>query len=613
MTHGGVPAGAPFPPRPEVVGTVGVVSSTHQLATGAAVAMLDRGGNAFDAAVAGGFVLQVVEPHSNGLGGDLSAVLHDGATGSLHAVNGQGPTPQRATLAHFGSLGLGQVPGSGLLPACVPGAFGGWLRILAEFGSMPLAEILEPAIAYAERGFPLLAESAQTIAVLEPLFRHEWQGSGQVYLAGGIVPRAGDRLTNPALAKTLRRLACLTGRTGREATIEAALAAFYDGFVAEEIDAFVKGHVVLDGTGRRHRGLLTGDDLSGWRATVDAPPAVAFGELSVAKPGVWTQGPVFLQQLALLDRAWPDGTVPEGTTPAAAEYLHTVLEVTKLAMADREAWYGDPDFSPDPLPHLLSAGYTAQRLSHLGDGADRDPTPGDIPGRRPCSVVPRSPVPGEAPHWLREISYGVPNLALAATARPGDTCVIAVADRWGNLVAAVPSGGWLKSSPVIPNLGLSLGTRAQSMWLTPAAHPNAMEPGKRPRSTLSPTVVLRDGRPHLAFGTPGGDRQDQWTLLSFLAAARFGLDLQAATEVPMVHTDHFPSSFTPRRRTPNRVEVEAQLPPETVWGLRDRGHDVSVAKGNRFGRVCMVGAGGRSGFLQAGAGPRGRQAYAAGR
>jgi len=217
------------------------------------------------------------------------------------------------------------------------------------------------------------------------------------------------------------------------------------------------------------------------------------------------------------------------------------------------------------------------------------------------------------PEWMAQLHEGVPNLVLAATARSGDTCTVVVTDRWHNLVAAVPSGGWLKSSPVIPDLGISLGTRGQAIWLNAQGHPNALAPGKRPRTTLSPTVVLRDGEPYLAFGTPGGDRQDQWTLESLLAVLEFGSGLQDATETVMFHTDHFPSSFAPHSCRPGVLVIEANAAPDTVADLRARGHQVVLAPEHSLGKVCMVGVEAGSGFLRAAAGPRGRQAYAVAR
>ncbi|MGI8664908.1 MAG: gamma-glutamyltransferase family protein, partial [Jatrophihabitans sp.] len=588
--------------RPEIVGSFGTVASTHWLASGAAMAMLERGGNAFDAAVAAGFVLQVVEPQSNGLGGDLCAVLHTGGTGAagVQVLCGQGPTPAAATPQLFADLGLALIPGSGLLPACVPGAFGGWLRMLAEFGTMRLSDVLEPAIGYAEAGYPLLPEAAQVIATLAPLFEAHWPGSAEVYLAGG-VPVAGARQRNRPLAATLRRLLeqAESASADRLAQLEAAHQAFYAGFVAEEIDAFVRTTPVLDATGRRQLGLLRATDLAGWRPRIEPAATIEHRDYTVCKPGAWTQGPVFLQQLALLA-----DTDLAGVGLGSGEYVHLLTEAAKLATADREAWYGDPDFGLDPLPHLLSPDYTKTRRALIGQRALADPRPGQPGGRQPVPVQRPVAAAPDGPDWLGQLSEGVPNLVLAATARAGDTCTVVVIDRWHNLVAAVPSGGWLKSSPVIPGLGISLGTRAQAMWLNAPGHPNALAPGKRPRTTLSPTVVLRDDQPYLAFGTPGGDRQDQWTIEAMLAVTEFGLGLQAATETVMFQTEHFPSSFAPRSCRPGVLTIEQDAPAATIADLQGRGHQIALAPARSLGKVCMVGLEPRTGFLRVGAGPR---------
>lgn len=447
------------------------------------------------------------------------------------------------------------------------------------------------------------------ISTLAPLFRSQWPGSGAVYLRDGL-PAAGARMRNQPLAATMRRLVRIaeSSSSDRLCQIEAARAAFYSGFVAEEIDAFVAGAEVLDATGRRHRGLLSAEDLAAWQPRVEEPASLDYRGHTVHKPGVWSQGPVFLQQLALLE-----GFDLTSAGLAGGEYVHLVTEAAKLALADREAWYGDPDHGVDPLPQLLSPEYTRSRQALIQKQALVSPQAGSPGGRQPRRVSPEADPSPTEPQWLAQLHEGVPNLVLAATVRAGDTCTVEVTDRWGNMVAAVPSGGWLKSSPVIPSLGISLGTRGQAMWLHAEGHPNALAPGKRPRTTLSPTVVLREGEPYLAFGTPGGDRQDQWTLESLLAVVEFGLGLQAATETVMFHTDHFPSSFAPHSCRPGVLVIERDAPQDTVADLRARGHEVVLAPARSLGKVCMVGVDPESGFLRAAAGPRGQQAYAVAR
>jgi gamma-glutamyltranspeptidase/glutathione hydrolase len=583
-------------------GSRAAVSSTHWLASAAGMAMLDRGGNAFDAATAAAFVLQVVEPHQNGPGGDVNIQVYDARERRPTVVCGQGPMPAAATLAEFRRLDVTVVPGSGLLPACVPGAFGAWMRVLEEFGRLPVAEVLAPAIRYASDGFPLLPAIAQEIAAMAPVFRREWTGSGRTYLAGGEPPGAWARFRNPVLAATFRRLAS-AARGGREAGIRAATDAFYRGFVAEEIATFCRSTEVLDGTGERHRGLLDGDDLARWRATVERPLKLRYRDCTVHKAGPWSQGPVFLQQLSLLS-----GFPLTDLALNSAAYIHTVVECAKLALADREAWYGDPDHVETPMAALLSPEYTAGRRSLVSATASDRLLPGSPHGLPPTMHTVAEDPPASVPDWCAPLASGSPGTPVP-TPRTGDTCCVAAADSDGNLIVATPSGGWLTGSPVIPSLGFPLGTRGQMAWLTPGL-PNTLAPGKRPRTTLSPTLVLRDGEPYLAFGTPGGDQQDQWTVNFFLACVEFGLDPQASVEIAAFHTDHAPSSFVPHRSVPRSLTVEAGVGAATVAGLRDRGHLVSVVPDHTLGRICAVGLEAETGMVTGAASQRGQQAYA---
>jgi gamma-glutamyltranspeptidase / glutathione hydrolase len=596
--------------RPELRGTFGMVSSTHWLASASAMAVLERGGNAFDAAVAAGFVLQVVEPHLNGPGGEVPILAYSAARDGVLVICGQGVAPRSATIAHFRGLGLDLIPGSGLLPACVPGAVGGWLELLAQLGTMRLRDVLEYAIGYAEGGYPLVPRIADSIAGMEGVFRQEWTGSAELYLPGGAVPRPGSPFRNPALAATWRRLLdeAEAASGDRDAQIEAARDAFYQGFVAEAVDRFVAGAPVMDSTGRRHHGLLTGQDMASWRAAAEQPLTVDYHGVRVCKTGPWGQGPVFLQQLGLLE-----GFDLEAMGPGSADLIHTVTECSKLAFADREAWYGDPDLVEVPIGELLDPAYADQRRKLVGEDASLELRPGS-PGagrepRLPPQVLdaearePAGPAAG--------MGVGEPTLA-RDNPDANDTCHVDVADRFGNMVACTPSGGWLHSSPVIPELGFCLGTRGQMFWLAEGV-PNSLEGGKRPRTTLTPSLALRDGKPWLAFGTPGGDQQDQWTLTWFLNHLHFGMDLQLAIDAPNFHSEHFPSSFYPRGSRPGVLVVEDRLGDEVIEELRARGHRVERSGPWALGRLCAVGRDPGSGFLMAGANPRGRQGYAAGR
>jgi gamma-glutamyltranspeptidase / glutathione hydrolase len=594
-----------FTTRPELAGTFGMVASTHWLASAAGMAVLEKGGNAFDAAVATGFVLQVVEPHLNGPGGEVPVIGFDATAGQSFVLDGQGPAPAAATLAAFADLGLDLVPGTGLLAACVPAAFGTWMLLLERYGTMRLRDVLEYAIGYARDGYPMLATASDAIAAVAPTFTEHWPSSAEIYLAAG-APAAGSRFANRPLAAMYQRILdeaeCAAG--DREQQIEAARRAFYAGFVAEAIDDYTGHAEVMDVTGRHHRGLLTGADLAAWRASVEQPVTLDFGGLTVCKTGPWGQGPVFLQQLAMLS-----GYDLAAMAPGSEEFIHVVTEVAKLAFADREAWYGDPLQSDVPLADLLSAEYAAQRRALVGEEASAELRPG-APGGR----VPRLPDFALDDFGLAEsgaaAGTGEPGAALAASLGPGDTCHLDVADRFGNLVAATPSGGWLQSSPVVPGLGFCLGTRAQMFALTPGLA-SSLAPGRRPRTTLTPSLALRDGAPYLAFGTPGGDQQDQWTLGFFLNHVVYEMNLQEAIDAPAFHTEHFPSSFYPRGSRPRSLMIESRAGEEVITGLRARGHEVDVRPPWSLGRISAVAR--SRGFLYAAANPRGMQGYAAGR
>jgi gamma-glutamyltranspeptidase / glutathione hydrolase len=588
-----------FTTRPELKGTFGMVSSTHWLATQCGMAVLERGGNAFDAAVAAGFVLQVVEPHLNGLGGEVPILLWDVSRNRVEVICGQGGTPAAATIERITSMGLADVPGTGLLGACVPGAFGGWMVLLRDHGTWQLGDILEFAIGYAQGGYPVLPRIAETVAMVEGLFREHWPSSAALYLRDG-GPVAGARFRNPDLAATYMRLLAeaQTKEGGRETQIEAAMRAFYSGFVADAIERHCRNEF-MDSSGVPHRGLLVGADLAGFNARHEEPITADFHGWTVAKCGPWSQGMVFLQQLRLLE-----GLDLHGAGFLSADHIHLVTECAKLAFADREAWYADPDFEDVPVADLLARGYADGRRRLVGATASLELRPGTPAGRQPR--LPRGEAQAVAEgHWT-----GTGGQAIGEVR--GDTVHVAAADRHGNLVACTPSGGWLQSSPVIEGLGFCLGTRAQMLNLDPD-HPNHLAGGKRPRTTLSPSLALRDGEPRLAFGTPGGDQQDQWSLEFFLAHVLFDHDLQAAIDAPMFHTSHFPSSFAPHDAHPGRVHVEPPPDPAVVDELRRRGHDVVEMDRWSLGRICAVGRDPNTGILSAGANPRGAQGYAAGR
>ena len=558
-----------FTTRPELRGTFGMVASTHWLASQAGMSVLERGGNAFDAACATGFVLQVVEPHLNGPGGEMPAVFYSVEREHVRVLCGQGVAPRAATIERFHELGHELVPGTGVLAACVPGAFGAWLMLLLEFGTWRLEDVLELAIGYAEAGFPLVRGIRMTIDRTEELLA-TWPGSRELYLPA---PEVGSLFRNPVLAGTYRRIVEESRGGSREEEIERARLAFYEGFVAEEVDRFCSAE----------GGLLTGADLAAWKPTLEPAAAFDYRGLTVCKTGAWGTGPAALQQLALL-QGFDLAELSE------AELVHVVTECAKLAFADRDALYGDaPDTSELRLDILLSPEYSDERRALVGEEASEEYRPGfgRLPRVHDAAVT---------------VGSGEPSRG---------TVHLDIADRFGNVFSATPSGGWLQSSPVIPSLGWPLGTRAQMFWLEEGL-PSSLRPGARPRTTLSPGLALRDGKPYLAWGTPGGDQQEQWALHAFLRHVDLGLDLQAAIDAPEFHTDHLISSFYPRGFARRSLALEARVSSRVVADLQRRGHDVTLWPPWSLGRVTAV-AREPGGLLKAAANPRGMQGYAVGR
>ncbi|WP_166849821.1 gamma-glutamyltransferase family protein [Isoptericola sp. BMS4] len=619
------------PTRPDLRGTFGMVASTHWLASASAQSVLERGGNAFDAAVAGAFVLHVVEPHLNGPGGDMTGIF---ATASEpdrpRVLMGQGPAPAGATIGHYRDTeGLDLVPGSGALAAAVPGAVDAWLLLLRDHGTWPLADVLEPAIGYASDGHPVLAAVCRTVEGVADLFAEHWPTSARRWLPDGRAPRPGELVTNPEHAALLADLAAAAEAArehgaARARQVDAARDAWRTR-VGEAVEAFVRTpHRHSDG--RDHAGVLTAADVDAFAAGYEDAATVNFRGYTVAKTAAWGQGPALLQALRLLD-AFDDDRLDPSTELGA----HTVLETLKLVLADRDTWYGDDDV---PLDALLSAEHAAARRTLVDERASHELRPSTLLGRSappapplrttyatgaPAAALPGAPTGGAA--------AGVGEPTVPATAAPGtsdgletdvhgrtrgDTCHLDVVDRWGNMISVTPSGGWLQSSPTVPGLGFALGTRLQMTWLDEAS-PSRLEPGRRPRTTLTPTLVLRDGHPIMACGSPGGDQQDQWQLAFLLRVLVGGYTPQEAIDAPALHTTSAPGSFWPRTWTPGGAVVENRLGSDVIAALEARGHVVTRAGDWALGRLSAVTRDPATGVLGAAANPRGAQGYAVGR
>ena len=601
-----------FTTRPEIKGTFGVVASTHWIASAVGMGVLERGGNAFDAGVATNFTLQVVEPHLNGPGGDAPIMVYDAKRERMKVICGQGVAPKGLTIAHCRALGLDLVPGSGLLATCVPGTFDALMLILRDYGTITLRQALEPAIHYAAQGYPVVERITSTIETVRELFEKEWPTSAALYLAGGAPPRPGTLFRNERMAETWRRIVMEAESVGgdRERQIEKARLVWAEGFVADAIDDFCRRQELMDSSGRRNRGVLTGDDMAHWRAFEEEPVGYDYGRYRVLKPGGWCQGIATLQQLALLKGFDLDGIDVRGP-----DFVHLVVEAAKLAFADRDTFLGDPDFVDVPLDIMLSDAYNEERRKLIGDTASMEQRPGTIPGRGKAIGLDVMSGRREAVNAMGvgEPTIGdIPGAAErgAADAIRGDTVHYDVIDHWGNMIAATPSGGWLQSSPIIPDLGFCLGSRAQMFTLDPE-HPAALGEGRRPRTTLSPTMALRDGKPYLAWGSPGGDQQDQWIPQFLLRHIHAGMNLQESIDAPAFHTEHFPQSFWPRKARPGVVVVEGRFPAATIEELKRRGHRIEV--GGDWSEGRLVAASKEGPMLKAAANPRGMQGYAVGR
>ena len=575
-----------FTTRPVVMGTHGLVTSGHYLASRIGLDILERGGNAIDAGVAVGFALSVLEPHLYGIGGEVPILLYLAKEQRVVCISGQGPAPKKATIEWFKNAGFDAIPGDGLLAATIPDAVSAWITALMHFGTMRLSDVLEPAIELAENGFPMYGILSSAIQRNAQRFQEAWPTSAEIYLPDGRVPEYGERFYQKDLANTFKKLLEAEHRESSRGRIEGLQAAhdmFYKGEIAEQIIRFITENRFLDSTGKHNAGLLSKDDLFHYSARIEEPVTTNYHGYDVYKCGPWSQGPVFLQQLNLLE-----GYDLASLGHNSADYIHLLLEASKLAFADREKYYGDPDYVEVPLHVLLSKEYATERRKLINpDVASMELRPGNASAFKP-PIKPKD-----------------------KDVYTGDTTHLDVVDQWGNMMAATPSGGWFASSPVIKGLGFPLCTRMQIFHLDPE-HANSLMPGKRPRTTLSPTLVVKDNRPFMVFGTPGGDQQDQWTLQFFLNYVVFNMNMQAAVDVPTFHSTHFPSSFYPHGAQPGGVVIESRVEESVIEELKERGHKITVTGPWANGRVLGISINPRSGIISAVASPRMETGYAIG-
>jgi gamma-glutamyltranspeptidase/glutathione hydrolase len=560
---------------PRLIGSEGAVAGNSYLSVNAGADVLKAGGNAVDAAVAMALVESVVNPQMHTLGGECPMLLRLAGSERVVSVNGNTAAPRRATPEEFARRGLRDVPDEGVMAAGVPAAFGALVMALSRFGRMGFGDVVAPAKRLASAGFAasvgLCKQYKFGLTDLAPRFE-AWPASKQLYTPAGCAPEPGDRLHNTALAKAFDWLQNVErASTGdRAARLEAVRSAFYEGEVAQAIDTFV----------RERDGLLDRGDLASFETKVEEPAQLTFGDATVFKCGFWSQGPALLQALAILR---PFDLLGMGHN--SGEYLHVVAEAMKLAFADREQYYGDPDQVDVPAEALLSADYGRLRSGLIRhDRASDELRPGDP--RRAGALLP-------AEERFVPQPWG------------SGTVHVDAVDRDGNMASLTPSGGWLRSSEVIGALGFALSVRMMTFYLGPRSHPNVVAPMKRPRTTLTPSIAFRRGAPWMTFGTMGGDQQDQWQLQFFLNRAVFGMTMQQAIEAPKMSSEHFPGFFAPHDYALRRLRVEPRVSEPVLAELRRRGHDVDVAPDWSEGFVSGVERDEATGRLEAGVDPRG--------
>ena len=579
--------------RPLIMGQNGAVVSGHHLASDAGLDILKAGGNAVDAGVATVFAQAVTEFDRFGIGGEVPILIYVADQKKVVSINGHGPAPQRATIELMRQKGAEAIPGDCFLPAVVPAAVDSLLLSLDEFGKLSAADVLAPAIRLADKGFGVYEPYRSRLEEEARRFAAEWPTSAKVFLPGGRVPAVGDLMVQKDLARTLQRLVdaeakALAAGGDRSAGIQAARDLFYRGEMTREIVDFQANFECTDAVGVTSTGLLTTDDFAAYRAQVEEPSHTNYRGVDVYKAGFWSQGPVLLQVLNVLE-----GFELSRMKHNSAEYLHLLAEAMKLGYADREWYYADPDYVGVPEEGLLSKDYAAERRKLI----DRE-TPS-------FTLRPGNPYPYQA---TRQAHAQIPaEIELRPDAE--GTTGTRVADADGNVFSATPSGGWFTSSPMLADLGFVLGTRGQSFWLD-EDRANKLEPGKKPRTTLTPSLALKNGKPFLAWGTPGGDVQDQANLQVFLNIVEFGMNAQDAIEAPLIQIFDFPPSFFPRRVSPGAMAVETRVDYDEIKKLEAMGHHLRPAGEWAIGDVTVLLVDPEHGVIYGAAGPRRNKSYA---
>ena len=580
--------------RPTIVGTQGMVASGHYLATLAGERILARGGNAVDAGVAAGLCLCVLHIDMVNLAGVAPIIVYLAEEDRVLTISGLGRWPRAASVAYFKERHGGRIP-LGVSRCITPGSPDAWLTALEEYGTMSLAEVMGEAIRLAAEGFPMHPFMASNLRDGVAQFM-QWPSSAAILAPGGRLPEPGDIFVQQDLARTMRRMVDAEAGAlsrGRRAGLQAARDLFYRGEIAREIDAFY----------RAEGGLLTYDDLAAFRVQIEEPVRARFHEYEMYTCGPWCQGPVLAQALTLLEAH--DLAAFGHNSPA---YVHLLTETLKLVFADRERYYGDPEFVDVPMRALLSAEYAEARRRLIDPDRAH---PGMPPAGDPWRIVGTVQRLGTAQPWGAVAAWAPLAPAQPAAAETLDTTYVCAVDRRGNIFSATPSDGCL-SAPVTPGTGLGVSSRGSQSWAVDG-HPSSVAPGKRPRLTPCPAIVFKDGKPFMPLGTPGGDVQCQAMLQVFLNIAVFGMQAQAAIEAPRFATYSYPGSFEPHEYHRDELRIERRLAAEVGDALSGKGHKV-VAWPDwtwKAGGVCTITIDRARGLLAAGADPR-RMGYAIG-
>jgi len=555
--------------RPTIMGRSGMVACGHWLAANAGADILKKGGNAFDAGVATVLAQSVLEFDLFGFGGEVPTLLFVAKDKKVYSVDGNMAGPKGVDFDWFEKNGILMIPGDGLLAAGVPAAPDALVTILDKWGTKSFSEVAAAAYKLAEEGYPMYHSVRNNIIATEKRFREEWPTSAALFLPGGKVPAFGEIFVQKDLAFTFKRLmeaeqkARKAGKS-RSAALKAVRDRFYKGDIAEQIVKFQKENAFKDESGKKNSGLLTMEDFKSYSAKLRDPWSVNYRGYEVYKHGPWTQGPVFLEMLNIMENF-----DLQAMKHNSADYLHLWIEAAKLAHADRVQFYGDPDFVETPKAGLLSKEYAKERAKQV----DMAKAAGDVAA-------------GDA--WKHNDKPQTKKYGYYPREQMEGTTGTRVMDAQGNMFSATPSGGWFRTSPIIPGVGIVLGTRMQMMDVDRKDSPRAFAPGKRPTTSLSPTLVLRDGKPYAILGTPGGDDQDQVTHQSFLNLAVFGMEVQSAIDAPKVVTKHFPSMFYPHDAIANASNINPGVPEAVIKELQARGHKITVLKSRYTDSTTMI-------------------------